>query len=102
MYHLPSYPALVPGPEIILGELWHFDPADMPRTLTVLDEVEHYVDGSDDLYTRHLTPCQGEASGWTVAWCYFFAHPEHIVACPRVVGGHRGVCWFPIAAAGDA
>lgn len=95
LYRLETYPALLPGPDIVLGELWHFATEEMPRTLEVLDEVEHYVDGGDDLYTRQMVLCQGEESGAVKAWCYFFAQPERILHYPRVVADKNGACWLP-------
>ncbi|MEZ6120449.1 MAG: gamma-glutamylcyclotransferase family protein [Pirellulaceae bacterium] len=53
LFDLGPYPALVPGLDWIIGELWELDAADVDITLRVLDEVEWYnqVPG-EDLYIR--------------------------------------------------
>lgn len=40
LYDLGPYPALLVGNDRILGELWSFEPEDVPGVLLVLDRVE--------------------------------------------------------------
>ena len=48
-----DYPALVDGSRRVLGELWRFEPDQMPRVLEVLDAIEGTSGNSaDDLYHR--------------------------------------------------
>lgn len=48
-----DYPAMVPGDDRVLGEVWTFDDRDMPEVLRVLDEIEGTNQpGYADLYVR--------------------------------------------------
>jgi gamma-glutamylcyclotransferase (GGCT)/AIG2-like uncharacterized protein YtfP len=48
-----DYPAMTPGDDRVLGELWSFRPDDMPAVVRVLDEVEGANQpGQPDLYRR--------------------------------------------------
>ncbi len=48
-----DYPAMTLGADRVLGECWEFLPAEMPRVLHVLDQIEGTNQpGVDDLYHR--------------------------------------------------
>jgi len=78
LYDLGPYPALVPGTDRVLGELWFLAEADVAETLRVLDEVECYGIEDVDLYVRRVIEC------WTLddgerhaAYVYFLADESH-------------------------
>jgi len=73
LYNLGPYPALVGGTDTVLGELWHFDPIDVPETLTVLDRVECYGQEGVDLYVRRVVECRTFDGRSAVAFAYFLA-----------------------------
>ncbi len=53
LYTRSDYPALVPGDDKALGELWFYDAKELVQVLEVLDEVEQTNQpGLDDLYRR--------------------------------------------------
>ena len=88
LYDLGAYPALVAGTDRILGELRSVAPADLPRTLEVLDEVEGFgQQGNPDLYLRETTECVTLCGKSLLAYAYRYANPTDIAAAPRVVAG---------------
>ena len=52
LYDLGPYPALVPGNERVVGELWSFAETHISETLMVIDQVEGYSSSENDLYRR--------------------------------------------------
>ena len=47
LWDLGSYPALCVGNDLVLGELWTFDPEDVLPTLEILDGIEGYDSATD-------------------------------------------------------
>ena len=54
LFDLGEYPAIVLGDDWVLGECWQFAPAEMARTLSILDDIEGYSGSPDDLYCRQV------------------------------------------------
>lgn len=53
LYHRHDYPAMLPGSDRVVGELWRFSAGEMPKVLKVLDEIEGVGQpGEADLYRR--------------------------------------------------
>lgn len=53
LFDLGPYPAIVPGEDVIAGEIWHFTADDLEATLDTLDRIEGYRGpGSRNLYER--------------------------------------------------
>ena len=48
---------MTPGDDIVLGQVWRFQPEHLPETLRVLDEIEDYRGSDDDLYKRVVIDC---------------------------------------------
>jgi gamma-glutamylcyclotransferase (GGCT)/AIG2-like uncharacterized protein YtfP len=94
LYDLGPYPALVEGDDLVGGEAWHLAPEHVPRTLTVLDEVEDVAAGEAGLYARRVVECR-EASETVRAYAYYYSRPHDIAHHPRVPPGEDGVCRWP-------
>ena len=97
LYDLGPYPALLTGPDRVVGEIWTFAAADMDETLAVLDQIECYGQGGVDLYLRRIVPCGvGLGQADTVrAYCYFLADADSVVPDQRVTAGTDGYCRWP-------
>jgi gamma-glutamylcyclotransferase (GGCT)/AIG2-like uncharacterized protein YtfP len=96
LYDLGPYPALVPGDDLVRGELWHLDPGDLPETLEKLDAVEGCVEGTGDQYTRVAIECQDKNGRTHRAYAYQFANPDKITRFPIVTPAPNGHCeWQP-------
>lgn len=55
-----DYPAMVAGPNKVLGEAWSFEPSQMARVLAALDEIEGTDgNGPSDLYHRVIVNAFG-------------------------------------------
>ncbi len=53
LFHRRDYPALLPGTDRVLGELWRFAPVNLPTVLRRLDRIEGAGQpGEPDLYHR--------------------------------------------------
>ena len=89
---LGAYPALVPGDDIVLGELWRIEPRDMAATLATLDEIEGFGQGEDDLYVRQVVRCLTLAAETRIAYTYFYANPAAIASRPVVLPDRDGYC----------
>ena len=96
LFDLGPYPALLPGEsndqDIVLGELWRFDPADLAETLRVLDEVECYGVDDVDLYERRIVTCSTLTGETVDAHCYFLADPQQAQRSRRMPPDARGWC----------
>lgn len=91
LYDLGPYPAIVPGPHRILGELWSIAECDLPRTLSALDEIEGFAGRADDLYTRRVvesTTLRGEVRR---AYAYFFANRLVLQSAVEVPADSNGL-----------
>jgi len=80
LFDLGSYPALLPGADRVLGEIWQFRAADMPETLCILDRIEGTDQpGEPNLYNRCIVPAIGfDQSVARPAYTYVWAHPEQL------------------------
>jgi gamma-glutamylcyclotransferase (GGCT)/AIG2-like uncharacterized protein YtfP len=94
LYDLGPYPALVPGDDLIRGELWRLDPAHTAQTLEVLDEVEGYSVSPGDLYERTVVECRTESGQTYQANIYYYARPERLDEHDRVLVGDEGWCEY--------
>jgi gamma-glutamylcyclotransferase (GGCT)/AIG2-like uncharacterized protein YtfP len=77
LFRGPEYPAMTVGDDRVLGECWHFEPAQMDRVLQTLDEVEGTNQpGRDDLYVRVQTDVFSlDDRPLATAWVYHYAVP---------------------------
>ena len=92
LYDLGPYPALLEGTDTVLGELWHFERADVPETLAVLDRIECYGQEGVDLYVRRVVDCRTLDGGGATAFAYFLADATRAKQ-GRIIGpNERGVC----------
>jgi gamma-glutamylcyclotransferase (GGCT)/AIG2-like uncharacterized protein YtfP len=101
LYDLGPYPALGPGEDKIVGELWQFHADDMPETLAVLDEVEGYSQLGDDYYRRIAVVCcvvgkNGQNDEEAIAFTYEFADLGQLADRSIVEPGADGLCRWPI------
>ena len=92
MYDLGDYPAILPGRDRVAGEIWQIDPADMPRTLTVLDEIEGYGQGEADLYLRDVVNCRTATGEMRAAYTYWLADSAFARRHARVRPDRDGLC----------
>lgn len=92
LYDLGPYPALIPGEEVIGGELWILAPAAIEVTLAALDEVECYGQGGVDLYVRRVVQCRTEGDETRLAYTYFLADESLARRHTKVSAGDDGVC----------
>ncbi|MHB8127056.1 MAG: gamma-glutamylcyclotransferase family protein [Desulfitobacteriaceae bacterium] len=79
LYDLPyGYPAIVDGPEEILGEI--IELIDVEEALIVLDHLEgYYGEGSPgNLYNRTVRKIQTLSGKYEQAFVYLWARPETI------------------------
>ena len=95
LFDLAAYPALIPGNDKVLGEVWSFDPADVPATLRTLDRIEGFGQGQPDLYVREVVPCRLSDGGSCQSYAYFYANPSHLADEQRVAPGTDGFCGWP-------
>ncbi|MDA1049207.1 MAG: gamma-glutamylcyclotransferase [Planctomycetota bacterium] len=89
---LGDYPALLAGEDLILGELWHIAEADLDATLAVLDEIEGYGQGDENLYVREIVACRTLAGEMRRAHTYRYAKPDEIVMSPIILPDAEGLC----------
>jgi gamma-glutamylcyclotransferase (GGCT)/AIG2-like uncharacterized protein YtfP len=86
LYDLGPYPAIAAGEGWVLGELWELAPADLPKTLEVLDAVEGYCLGaSDNEYLRVITEVTLEDGERQAAFVYQIADPRQLIGKRRIV-----------------
>jgi gamma-glutamylcyclotransferase (GGCT)/AIG2-like uncharacterized protein YtfP len=88
MYDVGPYPAIGPGSNWVLGELWTLDQKHMPTTLAVLDAVEGYdALGKDNQYIRLAVEAVHEG-GSMMAYTYQFADTKSLQRL-RQIEAHR-------------
>lgn len=92
LYDLGRYPALLPGEDMIAGELWTFSPGEMPAVLERIDRVEGYANAPNDLYRREVVIAQVAAGGCHSAFAYFFARQLAQYAARRITPAADGYC----------
>ncbi len=86
LYDAGSYPALVPGTDKVLGELWSFSPNDFEAVARVLDEIEEYRPLDPyNLYNREVIECETASGRRAVAYTYIYARLKDLPAFTRLV-----------------
>ena len=76
LYDLGEYPAMTPGNDEVVGELWRITADGMSETLRVLDAIEDYRPGNDaNLYERRVVECRDDRGQTLLAYTYFYLHP---------------------------
>ncbi|MFO0819092.1 MAG: gamma-glutamylcyclotransferase family protein [Pirellulales bacterium] len=97
LHDLGPYPALIPGDDRVLGELWFLRAEDVAESLRVLDEVECYGIDDVDLYVRRVVECEElESSERHSAFVYHLANENDARAHPRVPPRADGLVeWLP-------
>lgn len=98
LYDLGPYPALVPGPDRVAGEVYVFRPEDLPATLKALDAIEVYRGRPDDLYTRCVAECQLAGGGVIRAYLYRYARLEELGGRQPLRPGAGGLVRWPATA----
>lgn len=84
---LDEYPGLLPGNDWIRGEIWSFNPDDMPTTLAVLDAVEGYRQaGESDWYVRQTLNVFDRPDGEFIG-----AAETYLIAAPRLIARGRAI-----------
>ena len=91
LFDLGPYPALLPGNDLVEGEFWEIAPADMPATLEVLDCIEGYNQGGENLYQRQVISCHLETGKVVAAHVYFLAQSDRIHRMDKVTAGPGGI-----------
>ncbi|AMV33071.1 Gamma-glutamylcyclotransferase family protein YtfP [Pirellula sp. SH-Sr6A] len=112
LYDLGSYPGLVEGDNLVLGEVWRFHPEDLQETLVVLDRIEGFdpVKNMGEYVRRVIqveTLADPASSGagceppsqTVMTWTYFYNEPRRLASARRIevwmeAGGHW-VCQWP-------
>ena len=88
LYDAGSYPALLPGTDKVLGELWSFPQTDFEAIVKVLDDVEEYRPGDPyNLYTRETIECETMSGRRTVAHTYQYARMHDLPTFNRIPKG---------------
>jgi gamma-glutamylcyclotransferase (GGCT)/AIG2-like uncharacterized protein YtfP len=90
LYDAGSYPALFPGTEKVLGEIWSFPQSDFDAIVKVLDDVEEYRPGDPyNLYNRELIDCETLTGRRTVAYTYLYARKHDLPTFTRIVADEQ-------------
>ena len=85
LYDAGSYPALLPGAEKVLGELWSFAKTDFDEIVKVLDEIEEYRPGDPyNLYNREIVDCETLSGRRTAAHTYIYASSHDLPTFTRI------------------
>lgn len=100
LYDTGPYPAMFAGSDPVGGQVWIFDPEDMPAVITELDDVEEYRPGheSTNLYNRQVIECVDEQSQTLQAFTYIYGREYERGLFRRVVpsyswGGRSLALW---------
>jgi gamma-glutamylcyclotransferase (GGCT)/AIG2-like uncharacterized protein YtfP len=101
LFDLGPYPGILPGDDLVAGEMWCFQPDDMRETLAALDAVEGFGQGGRDLYLRRVVEAVDEQGVGRAAYAYFFARPDKMQAAIRLAPGPDGRCRWPAYHAGS-
>jgi gamma-glutamylcyclotransferase (GGCT)/AIG2-like uncharacterized protein YtfP len=91
LYDLGPYPALVPGEDLVAGELWRIAEEHIAATLAALDRVEGFANRPDDLYRRVNIECR-TAAGIEPAWTYQLAQTNLLSSARRIEPDEHGIC----------
>lgn len=99
LFDTGPYPALRPGNDPVLGEVWSFAPEDFEVVASELDSVEEYQEGREDnLYLRERVQCQTLTGKIVQSYTYIFAQtnllPTFIRIAPQLrVGEKQFAMW---------
>ena len=92
LYDLGPYPAIRPGNDRVLGEIWRVAGEDLAETVRILDEIEGFSGGANDLYVRRKVSATTTAGEKFQAWTYFFARDFGCTTARRIAPGTDGLC----------
>lgn len=93
LYDLGEYPAILPGDDRVVGEIWTFPAEHAARTLEVLDQIEDYREQTDDLYRRcQVTAWLRDRDERQEVLAYFYWQPQHLTPQQRVQPCNDGLC----------
>ncbi len=102
LFDLGPYPAMIPGGDRVLGEIWQFRDADLPETLRILDAIEGTNQpGEPNLYYRCITqaiafPDADADPAYTYVWAAPDSLPTAGYLRPTIdLGGALYSCWPP-------
>ncbi|HAC90841.1 MAG TPA: gamma-glutamylcyclotransferase [Planctomycetaceae bacterium] len=107
LFDLGPYPALLPGQDRIMGQLWVYREPEMAQVLAVLDEIECTDQpGQANEYDRVIVWVTQFDTGQTVpAYAYLYADAYFLqksarnVPATSAIEGHRYVTWPELASA---
>ncbi|TWU51642.1 gamma-glutamylcyclotransferase family protein [Rubripirellula reticaptiva] len=87
LYGRHDYPAMMPGNDRVLGQVWSFDPSDMTTVMRVLDQIEGTSQpGYPDLYVRATLPTFGlDNAPIALAHAYHYAKPPELDGFTKIV-----------------
>ena len=85
LYNAGSYPALLPGTDKVLGELWSFLATDFDALVEVLDDIEQYrLDDPYNLYNREVVHCETLSGRRASAHTYIYARLHDLPTFTRI------------------
>ncbi len=85
LYDAGIYPALFPGSDKVLGELWTFLSTDFEAIVKVLDDIEEYRFGDPyNLYNREVIDCETLSGRRAVAYTYIYARLQDLPTFTRM------------------
>lgn len=85
LYDAGSYPALLPGNDKVLGELWTFPHSDFESIAKVLDDIEEYRPNDPyNLYNREVIDCETLSGRRTSAQTYIYARLHDLPTFTRL------------------
>lgn len=99
LYDLGPYPAIGPGNDWILGEVWTIPREELSHTLELLDETEGYMGpGQANQYIRVTTNAVFEDSSQLTVQTYRYANLEELSKCRCITpwknfGGRLSAAW---------
>jgi gamma-glutamylcyclotransferase (GGCT)/AIG2-like uncharacterized protein YtfP len=89
LYDAGSYPALLPGTDKVLGELWSFSPTDFEAIVKVIDDIEEYRPSDPyNLYNREVVDCETLSGRRTSAHTYIYARLHDLPTFTRLVAAN--------------
>jgi gamma-glutamylcyclotransferase (GGCT)/AIG2-like uncharacterized protein YtfP len=92
LFDLGPYPALTPGDDRILGELWWIDPHLLEETLDALDRVEGFNQpGRANWYVRKIVDCHVCDGSEHPAWTYLYGHSPSLLTVPPLKPDRNGL-----------
>lgn len=85
LYDAGNYPALLPGSDKVLGELWTFAASDFEAIAKVIDEIEEYRVGDPyNLYNREVIDCETLSGRRASAYTYIYARLHDLPTFTRL------------------